>query len=241
MSHPAAMRDSPSEADGLDSPSSLRLGPLRPHADLAPAAQPWGPRLREQLRETVASFLPILAMLALALASWWLVKNSPGPIEPGAAKPLRTEPDYTMSGFALERFAADGRLKLRIEGQEMRHIPATDRIEIDGVRIRAIAPDGRVTLADARRALAAGDGSEVQLLGGAQVNSVDSEGLPLDISGEFLHVFLDSEQLKSHLPVQVRHGDTRLTAAGLHYDHADQQLRLDGPTRTVLQPRAQRP
>lgn len=231
------MSDTAGEASTLEAAQGLRLGPLRGRGGTPPAVAPWGQRLRE----AVSSFMPILAMVALALASWWLVKNSPRPLQPTPEQPLRTEPDYTMSGFALERFAADGRLKLRIEGQEMRHIPATDRIEIDGVRIRAIAPDGRVTLADAQSAVATGDGSEVQLLGGAQVNSVDARGVPLQVRSDFLHAFLDTEQLQSHLPVQVRHGDTLIEAAGLSYDHPRQQLSLSGPTRTVLQPRAQLP
>ncbi len=230
------MSDAVSETGALDQPPAPRLGPLRSRSAMAPVAAPLGQRLRE----LAGAFMPILAMLALALASWWLVKNSPRPIEAPQDKPLRTEPDYTMSRFALERFAADGRLKLRIEGAEMRHIPATDRIEIDGVRIRATAADGRITLAVARQALATGDGSEVQLLGGAEVTSVDAQGQPLDMRGEFLHAFLDLEQVKSHLPVQVRHGQTQMRAAGLFYDHAQQRLDLTGPTRTVLQPRPAR-
>jgi lipopolysaccharide export system protein LptC len=225
------------EASALQPPAGERLEPLRVRAAPAPVAMPWGQRLRE----LISSFMPILAMLALALASWWLVKNSPQPIGSQQDRPLRTDPDYTMSRFALERFAADGRLKLRIEGDELRHIPATDRIEIDGVRIRATTADGRVTLASARQALAAGDGSEVQLLGGAQVDTVDAQGVPLEMRGEFLHAFLDTEKVKSHLPVQVRHGGTQINAAGLLYDHARQRLDLTGPTRTVLQPRAVRP
>lgn len=225
------------EATGQAPSAGPRLGPLRSRSAVPPAATPWGPRLRE----TASSFMPILAMLALALISWWLVKNSPGPVQAPQERPLRSDPDYTMSRFALERFAADGRLKVRIEGDEMRHIPSTDRIEIDGVRIRATAPDGRVTLASARQAQASGDGSEVQLLGGAEVTSVDAQGLPLEMRGDFLHAYLDIQQVKSHLPVQVLQGANRISAAGLLYDHRAQRLDLTGPTRTVLQPRPQRP
>jgi lipopolysaccharide export system protein LptC len=200
-------------------------------------AMPWHLRLRE----LVSSFLPIGVMLLLALASWWLVKNSPRPVETPADQALRTAPDYTMSRFALERFAADGRLKLRIEGAQMRHLPATDRIEIDGVKIRALAPDGRVTLAEAKSALAAGDGSEAQLLGGAEVTSVDAAGTPLEMRGEFLHALFVTEQVRSHLPVVVRHGGAEIRAAGLLYDHPAQRLDLSGPTRAVLPARARRP
>ena len=195
---------------------------------------PWHLRMRDGL----SSYLPLLLMLLLALATWWLVKNSPSGPGPAADLAVRTEPDYTMSGFALERFDAQGRLKLRIEGAQMRHLPATDRIEIEGVQIRAIAPDGRLTLAHARRALGNGDGSEVQLMGGAEITSEDASGQPLVMRGEFLHAFLLSERVKTHLPVLVRYGNTEIHAAGLVYDHAARRLDLSGPMRMTLAPRA---
>jgi len=194
---------------------------------------PWPLRLRE----TVSAYLPLLLMALLALASWWLVKNSPQPQSPPEARALSSEPDYTMSVFAIERFDAAGKLKLRIEGAQLRHIPATDRIEIERAVIRAIAPDGRVTLARAQRAIGNGDGSEVQLLGGAEVDSLDAGGRPLMMRGEFLHAFLLTEQVKTHLPVLVRHAGNELRAAGMEYDHVARRLYLKGPLRSVVTPR----
>jgi lipopolysaccharide export system protein LptC len=194
---------------------------------------PWPLRLRE----TLSAYLPLLLMALLALASWWLVKNSPQPQPAAEARALSSEPDYTMNVFAVERFDAAGKLKLRIEGAQLRHIPATDRIEIDGAVIRAIAPDGRVTLARAQRAIGNGDGSEVQLLGGAEVDSLDAAGRPLLMRGEFLHAFLLSERVKSHLPVLVQHAGSELRAAGMEYDHVARRLDLKGPLRSVVTPR----
>jgi lipopolysaccharide export system protein LptC len=194
---------------------------------------PWHVRLREGL----ASYLPLLLMLALALATWWLVKNSPTAPGPQAAEPVRTEPDYTMTGFALERFDAAGRLKLRIVGQRMQHFPATDRIEIQDAQIRAIAPDGRLTLASAQRALSNGDGSEVQLLGTAEVTSEDKQGQALVMRSEFLHLFLIGERVLSNQQVSVKFGNNDIRAAGLLYDHAARRLDLSGPMRAVLAPR----
>jgi len=193
---------------------------------------PWIHRLREGM----SSYLPLLLMLALALATWWLAKNSPQALVPAPAGPQRTDPDYTMSGFALERFDAAGRMKLRIEGAQMRHYPATDRIEIQDVRVRAIAQDGRVTLAHARQALSNGDGSEVQLMGGAEVSSEDAQGTPMVMRSEFLHAFLVTERVRSHLPVMVLQGRNEIRAAGMDYQHATQRLELKGPTRALLAP-----
>ena len=209
----------------------ISLGPAAP----GPARQPVPWHLR--LRDALSSYLPLLLMALLALATWWLVKNSP---RPEAARPVAavsSEPDYTMTQFAVERFDASGRLKLRIEGAQLRHFPDTDRIEIEGAQIRAYAPDGRVTLATAKRALGNGDGSEIQLLGGAEVTAQDGSGAPLVMKGEFLHAFLVTERVKTHLPVTVRQGGSEFRAAGLEYDHAARRLDLKGPLRAVLSPR----
>jgi len=111
----------------------ISLGPAatrRPRPRL-----PWHLRLREGF----SSYLPLLVMALLVLASWWLVKNSPRSAGPAEERPVSSEPDYTMEQFALERFDAQGRLKLRIEGARLKHFPATDRIEIEDAQIRAIA------------------------------------------------------------------------------------------------------
>lgn len=197
---------------------------------------PWHRRLREAL----ASFVPLLLMLALALATWWLARNTPRAPQPQPAPALRADPDYTMQDFALERFAADGRLVLRLSGTQLRHYPDGDRIEVDAVRIRAVAADGRVTEASARRAIVASDGSQAQLWGGAEVRSRDAQGRPLEFRGDFLHAFFVTERVRSHLPVQVRRGSDELRAAGLDYDHPAQRLELPGPVRAVLAPRVAR-
>lgn len=212
----------------------ITLGPAAGAPPRPP--MPWHLRLREAL----SAYLPLLLMGLLALASWWLVKNAPRPAAVPESTAVRTEPDYTMTQFALERFGADGRLRLRIEGERLRHFPDTDRIEIDRAQIRAYAPDGRVTLATAQRALGNGDGSEIQLLGGAEVTAEDAGGVPLVMRGEFLHAFLVTERVQTHLPVLVRHGATELKAAGLSYDHATRRLELKGPLKAVIEPRVPR-
>jgi len=213
----------------------IALGPVR--AGPARSRAPWSLRLRDAL----SAYLPLLLMTLLALFTWWLVKNTPSAPVLAEEVPLRRDPDYTMSQFALERFDAGGRLKVRVEGQQLRHLPDTDRIEVDSVQIRAIAPDGRVTLAHAKRAISNGDASEVQLLGDAHVTSVDAAGVPTEMDGEFLHAFLNAERVQSHLPVQVRRAGMTMRASGLEYDHGIRRLDLKGPMRAVFPPGGARP
>ena len=216
---------------------AVSLGPVRADGTAsAPMPMPLGLRLRLLL----STYLPLLLMAALAGSTWWLVKNTPLQEGPSAAKPLRQDPDYTMRGFSITRFGPDGRFALRIEGSELRHYPDTDRLEIDEVRIHAVSPEGRATDATARRALANGDGSEVQLFGGAQVQSRLNNGETLQIESEFLHAFLRTERLRSNLPVRVRRGNSETRAGGLDYDNLSQQLQLSGPVRGTLLPAARK-
>jgi lipopolysaccharide export system protein LptC len=194
--------------------------------------QPWHLRVRDAL----STYLPLLLMALLALGTWWLVKNTPTAPVAAVNTEVRRDPDYTMTQFAIERFDRNGQLRVRVDGDRLRHYPDTDRYEIDEARIRTVAPDGQVTVAVARRALANGDISEVQLLGGAQVTSQGPTGLPVEIRSEFLHAYLVTERVVTHLPVQVTEGSNDLRAGGLEYDHGRRLLELKGRVRAVLAP-----
>lgn len=207
----------------------ISLGPGRGAGEPPPKA-PWYLRLRDVL----SAYLPLLLMALLALGTWWLVKNTPVPPGPQAPVVVRHDPDYTMTRFAIERFDRSGRLELRVEGEVLRHYPDTDRYEVDEPRIAAVAPDGRVTHASARRALGNGDFSEVQLQGGAQVRSQAANGEGLDVSSEFLHAFVVTERVTTHLPVQVRVAQNVVHAAGMTYDHGARRLELKGPLKATL-------
>lgn len=223
-------RAAPPELSLPDLPEvPVSLGPLGPRPPLR-AALPRGGRLRN----TLSTYLPLLLMALLAGSTWWLVKHTPQALTSARELPLRSDPDYTMRDFSITRFDPDGRFALRIDGAALRHYPDTDRLEIDGVRIHAVAPDGRSTDASARRALANADGSEVQLLGAARVLSQLGGAETLQIEGEFLHAFVRFERLRSHLPVLVRRGRSEARAGGIDYDNLTRQLQLLGPVRSVL-------
>ena len=188
-------------------------------------AAPWPWRVLD----TASSYLPILLMGLLALGTWWLIKNTPLPGDQRAAAPLRHEPDYTMTNFLVQRFAPDGAMRAQIEGDLLRHYPDTDTLEIDNARIRAIAPDARVTIATARRALTNGDASEVQLLGGAHViREAGAKDDAIEFRSEFLHAFLNTERVRSHFPVTVKRGATEIRADAMEYDNLARVVELKG-------------
>jgi lipopolysaccharide export system protein LptC len=207
------------------------LEPITPSNTPPRPRQPWLWRVGQW----VSAYLPLLLMALLALATWWLVQNTPRgePVRPEAA--ARHEPDYMMQGFTLQRFSADGQLRVQVQGAQMRHYPDTDTLEIDGVTIRAHAADGSVTRATALRALTNGDASEVQLLGAARVVRESQGGEPpLEFESEFLHAFFNTERLRSHLPVRLRQGSSDLRVGAIDYDNLTRIATLGAPVRARL-------
>jgi len=212
--------------------------------DLDPAPQP-KPRRRVRVWDWLGIYLPVLLMGLLVLGTYWMVRNNPIPeaAAPTAAPPKLHEPDYLMKGFSLRTFAPDGRLKSEISGDVARHFPDTDTLEIDKVRMRGISPANQVSTATAGRALSNGDGTEVQLFDDARVvreagNDASGRLAPqVQIESDFLHVFMDTERVKTHRPVRITRGGDRFSGDGMAFDNIARTLDLHGQVRGQLAPR----
>jgi len=210
------------------------------NAGVLPLARSW--RWLRLAWERIAIYLPILLMGLLALSTYWLASNTPAFLGgPGAERPLTHEPDYFMRDFSVKTFDPSGRLKSEVFGTEARHYPDTDTLEIDNPRIRSYNETGALTVATGRRAISNADGSEVQLMGNAVVVRTPPPGAQaprMEFHGEFLHVFVNTERVKSHKPVTLVRGQDRFTAEQMDYDNLDRVMELRGRVRGTLVPSA---
>lgn len=197
--------------------------------------------------DRVAIYLPIILMGVLALGTYWLARNTPVLLGGGdGQKELTHDPDYFMRGFSVKTFDANGRLKTEVFGTEARHYPDTDTLEIDDPRVRTYNENGAVTVATGKRAISNGDGSEVQLMGNAVVTReqpAQAKGQAaeprMEFRGEFLHVFVNTEKVRSHLPVTLTRGSDQFTADRLDYDNLDRLMQMQGRVRGTLAPPGQ--
>ena len=193
--------------------------------------------------ERASVYLPIILMGVMALGTYWLARNTPVTGQAQQQKAARHEPDSYMRGFSVKTFDAQGRLKSEVFGTEARHYPDTDTFEIEQPKIRSFNARGELTVATAKRAISNADGSEVQLLGDAVVTrdaTVGKDGRErprLVFRGEFLDVFMETERVRSHLPVELTRGEDRFTADKMDYDNIEQVMQLTGRVRGTLEPK----
>jgi lipopolysaccharide export system protein LptC len=191
----------------------------------------------------ITMYLPVVMIVLLALGTWWLARNTPVFAPQAVEAPPKHEPDYYMRNFAVKNFNAAGQLVSELAGNETRHYPDTDVLEIDGARILSFK-QGRITTATANRAYSNGDGSEVQLVGNAIIvreagKDAQGKAMPrMEFRGEFLHAFLNTEQIKSHKSVTITRDQDQFTADSLFYDNLDRVAVLQGRVKGTLIPRS---
>ena len=202
----------------------------------------WG--LVHDVLDRATIYLPIILTAAVALGTYWLVRNAPKLLEPTAKVAPTHEPDYFMRDFVIKNFLPNGDLRSELHGKEGRHYPDTDTMEVDQVRMRSISPQGLTTRATANRGLSNSDGSEIQLFGNAVVirdPAMGPNGKPtprLEFRGDFLHAFLDTERVTSNKPVTLIRDNDQFTADTLDYDNLSGVANLNGRVRGVLIPAA---
>ena len=193
--------------------------------------------------DRISIYLPVILMGVLALGPYWLARSTPGAPKATAKYTPTHEPDYFLRGFSVKSFDPNGRMKSELNGTEAHHFPDTDTTEITQPRMRSFNEQGALTVATANRAITNGDGSEVQLFGNAVVTREgnDAQGKPqpkMEIRSEFLHVFANSEKLKTNKPVSLKRGEDAFEGDSLDYDNLNRVLELNGHVKGLLQPKA---
>lgn len=194
----------------------------------------------------LALYLPVLLMGLLAGATYWLVRSTPIAGVTATATAAQHQPDYFMRKFSVKTFDDQGQLKSEVKGTEARHYPDTDTLEIDRIIIHSFDKDGHLTTATARTGLTNGDGSEVTLVGEAKVlraatvSASGKEQPTMTFTGEYLHAFINTEQVLSNQPVVLTRGRDQFTADSMDYDNHARVVQLDGRVKGVLFPGAKR-
>lgn len=214
-----------------------RLAPLGPGGTRAPR-QP----LSWRLQRWISNWLPLALLALLAVFTTWLVKLTPVPGGPTGELVPRSKPDYEMRGFELQRFAPGGATEAWLRGDALRHYPEGDRIEIDRLRLRAVAEDGSVLLAEAASSSGPLSGSQLTLSGGVLVRRYAPGAEPetatplMQLKTDELLAERNGQVLSTRSAAQVISRGSVMDVHGFRYEHAKGLLRFGGPSRIVLQP-----
>jgi lipopolysaccharide export system protein LptC len=217
-------------------------------ADTAAPAAPMEPaRVRRRTFsrwwDQLSIYLPVLLMVLLALASYWLLRATPEPEVPGPKREVTHEPDYFMHRFSVKVFEPGGALKTELYGADARHHPDTGTLVVDAARIRSFGAQRQLSTATARQITSNDEGTEFLLEGDAAVVRQASRGprgevLPrIEFHGEMLRVATDKERVSSELPVVLIRGQDQIAANALDYRGDTRVAEMTGQVKAQFAPR----
>lgn len=197
----------------------------------------------QMLLDMVLGWLPVLVLGALLLVTTWLVRTAPPSLTAVQVKTHQHLADYDLRQFTLNTYNLNGQMQSSLSGASAVHFEDTLVTLVEQPQMLMYAKDGRVTSASAQKALSNEDGSEVQLIGRAQVyrapTSDRNNGLL--VKSEFLHFFANTDSMQTDLPVLVTRGSNKFSADQLRADNLNQVLSMGGRVKVELHPQNAKP
>jgi lipopolysaccharide export system protein LptC len=187
----------------------------------------WLGRWRDLLSR-LSIYLPVVLMGLLVLASYWLLRVTPAPVQPEPEMPVSEDPDFYVRRFVVKAFDENGRIRAELRGSEGRHYPHNATLVIDEANVRSISDKGLVSRASALRITANDEQTEFLLEGDAVVvreEGKDAEGRVIpraEFHGpQLLVITRPQERVLSDQPVLLIRGKDQITADTLDYTGND--------------------
>lgn len=186
-------------------------------------------QLRGDWLSRLQSLAPLVVAAALAGFTWWLVASSPESEQ--AARPMADPavPDYELAQARLARFDANGRIEAVLDGDRMRHYPATQSLQVDAMQMAARHVDGRRLQAQAEQGewqegsgvVTLTGGADVRMLPAAAASGAASEPAGTTrVRGEQLKLDTRARVVSSQQPVWLTRDRSEVRAQSLRHDEA---------------------
>lgn len=201
-----------------------------------PAAAPRVAK-RRGVGDTLALYLPLLLMVGLALASYWLVQNAP---DVKLDKPMRTETpqtvDYFMQDYGMRHYNEVGALSKTLTGARLEVLSADKNQKAYDVTYEAQTSKGDWVVATAEQGGRSADGEQVTLEKNVQVRhySSDKEQLYTDVRGQWVLFDNPSQKIKLKKGVTMMRGNDRVSAQAGVLDLEKKRLNLTGGVRASI-------
>lgn len=211
---------------------------MKMDALLVPAASKTAQQSMRAVIDILLGWLPLLVLGMLLMVTIWLVRTAPSPVHTSGAKPPQHLADYDVRHFTLNTYNLSGQLQSSMTGASAEHFEDSLTTLVQQPHLWVYSKEGRVTEATAKRALSNEDGSEVQLLGQAEVyrEPISDRSQSLRVKSEFLHFFANTDSMQTDLPVSVVRGKDTFRSDKLTADNLDQTMKMRGRVQVLLHP-----
>ena len=166
----------------------------------------------------------LLALIAAVSSLWvWQMRRDDGP--PVLIGPPRS--DYLLYDFELLALDEGGKESFMASGPRLTRHPNLGTLDIESPKFSSPDASGDVWTSSAKRAWVNKEGSELRMMGAAEVRGPSAENIdPTMLRSESLTVFPRENRVVSEAAVTVTEPGSILTAIGLRANLDTQQVEL---------------
>jgi lipopolysaccharide export system protein LptC len=178
------------------------------------------------IRSRITSLFPLLLMLALAAASFWLERAVQAP-EPDRSGRMRHDPDFIAENLDITQMNAAGKPDYILSAARMTHYPDDDTTDILAPRLVERRDKARPISIRSDRGQLLGRGEEAKLYGNVVVVRAASKGQSeMRVQTQYLDVFPDRDFARTDKPVLITQDKSRLSGVGMEFNNKTQQFAL---------------
>lgn len=177
-------------------------------------------------RDRVSSLFPLLLLLALAAASFWLERAVQAPEYDKTGK-LRHDPDFIAEDFGITKMGADGKPEYSLSAARMLHYPDDESTDIVEPRLVQRHDDAAPIVIRADRGLLSRNGEQASFFGNVVVvREASAQRSELRVQTEYLQIDPDRNLASTNRPVTITEGRSRLAGVGMEFNNKTRQFSL---------------
>ena len=177
-------------------------------------------------RDRVSSLFPLLLLLALAAASFWLERAVQAPEYDKTGK-LRHDPDFIAEDFGITKMGADGKPEYSLSAARMLHYPDDESTDIVEPRLVQRHDDAAPIVIRADRGLLSRNGEQASFFGNVVVvREASAQRSELRVQTEYLQIDPDRDLASTNRPVTITEGRSRLAGVGMEFNNKTRQFSL---------------
>jgi lipopolysaccharide export system protein LptC len=188
------------------------------------------------MTDRVRSWLPLLPLLLLLGAAYWLNLQMESPAS-AARKNLRHDPDYIVENFTATTLDEQGKIRFVMSAKKMLHYPDDDTTQLELPRLESFDAQHPPMRMSALNGEISSKGDEVFLRNDVVIVRPAYTGMSeLTINTNYLHIVPNEDIVNTDQPVTMVDARTTLNAVGMELDNKARTITFLSRVKSVYEP-----
>jgi lipopolysaccharide export system protein LptC len=188
------------------------------------------------MKERLISWLPLLPLLLLLAATYWL-NQQVKPDEPLSNGKLRHDPDYIITNFTATSLDTQGKIRFTISAQKMWHYPDDDSTHVEMPQLVSMLTDRPPMRTSAQRGTISSQGDEIFLYDDVMIVSpAYGAHSTRTFNTDYLHVVPDRNMAATDHLVTMADASATMRAVGMELDNQARTVKLLSRVKSTYEP-----